>query len=382
MGAVDTAAPGAERGPDAAARRRRWSRSSPARGPSRTRSTRRSATGSPTPTTHYCFGTAAGPHPFPLHGARLPARHRSRGPGPDPGAGTAACRMQCPRASVADPTRSACSTRSSPTPGVRPVRLPRRPATAWRPAGTPRRSPVARRAPSRGPTPTCCRTRTAQTIESHSISSGFGLSGRRSGACATLEGRRSRRRTAPVTDTEAMERVGAAARDPRASSRPSKSPHAVAGALSSASNSVPGSIILIEPARAAATRTSRRRRSGSACSTARDAAVTTSGLAGLFETLPRGEPSGAIGYLPTGYPRRPDVDRGDDGRRWNPAATSSKSASSYRTPGWMSRRSRRQRTSPCRWGCGFRDALTAGRGDRRKAGGRAVVMTYWNPVLK
>ena len=38
----------------------------PARAPSRTRSTRRCATGSPTSThTHYLLGTVAGPHPFP-----------------------------------------------------------------------------------------------------------------------------------------------------------------------------------------------------------------------------------------------------------------------------------------------------------------------------
>ena len=45
---------------------RRWSRSSRAPARSRTRPTRRSATGSPTcPTTHYIIGSVVGPDPYP-----------------------------------------------------------------------------------------------------------------------------------------------------------------------------------------------------------------------------------------------------------------------------------------------------------------------------
>ena len=33
--------------------------------------------------TFYIIGTVAGPHPYPTHGARLPARHRRRVPGAD-----------------------------------------------------------------------------------------------------------------------------------------------------------------------------------------------------------------------------------------------------------------------------------------------------------
>ena len=59
-------APGAQRRPDAAARRRGRPGRARQRAPSRTPSTRRCATGSPTSTTtHYIFGTVAGPHPFP-----------------------------------------------------------------------------------------------------------------------------------------------------------------------------------------------------------------------------------------------------------------------------------------------------------------------------
>ena len=36
--------------------------------------------------TFYCIGTAAGPHPYPFDGARLPVRHRQRDAGADAGA--------------------------------------------------------------------------------------------------------------------------------------------------------------------------------------------------------------------------------------------------------------------------------------------------------
>ena len=49
--------------------------------PSRTPSTRRCATGSPTSTTPTTASArSAGPHPFPVHRARLPARHRRSRP--------------------------------------------------------------------------------------------------------------------------------------------------------------------------------------------------------------------------------------------------------------------------------------------------------------
>ena len=41
--------------------------------------------------TYYCFGTAAGPHPVPDDGARLPAGDRARGARADPGPGAAGC---------------------------------------------------------------------------------------------------------------------------------------------------------------------------------------------------------------------------------------------------------------------------------------------------
>ena len=59
-------APGAQRVPHAAARRRGACRRSPAAARSRTRSTRPCATGWPrVETTHYCLGSVMGPHPYP-----------------------------------------------------------------------------------------------------------------------------------------------------------------------------------------------------------------------------------------------------------------------------------------------------------------------------
>lgn len=96
--------------------------------------------------TYYCFGTAAGPHPFPVMvrdfqriiGLRRARRSSSRPVG---------CRTRSPRASGADPTPSGFSTRSSTTPACG-WSDSRRPATASRPAGTPRLSPaVPRRVP-------------------------------------------------------------------------------------------------------------------------------------------------------------------------------------------------------------------------------------------
>ena len=98
MGEEDTRAAGAQRRPDAAARRRGHPGRPPARARSRTRSTRRCATGSPTSTTtHYLFGTVAGPAPVPGDGPRLPAGHRRRGPR----AGARARPAGCPTRSLA-----------------------------------------------------------------------------------------------------------------------------------------------------------------------------------------------------------------------------------------------------------------------------------------
>ena len=88
--------------------------------------------------THYLFGTVAGPHPFPRDGARLPPRHRRRGPPPDPGAGR-------PAAGRGRRLRRRRLQRHRPLPRVppgrgRPPRRPARPpATASSPASTPPR---------------------------------------------------------------------------------------------------------------------------------------------------------------------------------------------------------------------------------------------------
>ena len=112
-------------------------------------------------TTNYVFGTVAGPHPFPLmvreyqrvigDEARAQVLERCR----------SAARTSSRPASAAAPTRSASSPPSCPTPtcgwsASRPA------ATAWRPAGTRRRSPAARPVCCTAPAPTCCRTTTGR----------------------------------------------------------------------------------------------------------------------------------------------------------------------------------------------------------------------------
>ena len=65
--------------------------------------------------THYLLGTAAGPHPFPTDGARIPAGDRARGARADPRSARPPARMRSSLASVAGRTRSACSPTSSTT---------------------------------------------------------------------------------------------------------------------------------------------------------------------------------------------------------------------------------------------------------------------------
>ena len=155
-------APGAQRRPDAAARRRGHPGRPPARARSRTRSTRRCATGWPTSTTpHYLLRHRRRPAPVPGDGPRLPAGHRRRGPRAGARARPAGCPTPSRPASAAAPTRSASSPRSSRRPACgwsasRPA------ATASTPAGTRRPSPAARPACCTAPAPTCCRTRTAR----------------------------------------------------------------------------------------------------------------------------------------------------------------------------------------------------------------------------
>ena len=66
-------------------------------------------------TTHYLLGTAAGPHPVPDHGPRVPARDRPRGARADRSSSSGGCPMRWSPASAAARTRSGCSPISSMT---------------------------------------------------------------------------------------------------------------------------------------------------------------------------------------------------------------------------------------------------------------------------
>ena len=223
-------AAGAERRPDAAARRRGRSRST---------------TGSRTlkdainealrdwvtnvDNTHYLLGTVAGPHPFPMmvrdfhRVIGLEAREQvleRTGRLPD---AVAACvgggsnAIGIFHAFLDDPGVRLVGFE----PGGDGIETGRHGATSQRRlAGRAARRAVA----------TCCRTTTGRPVESYSISAGPGLPGRRARSTRLLKdlGRAEYR---PVTDAAGDGRVRAALRGPRASSRRSSRAHAIAGAL-------------------------------------------------------------------------------------------------------------------------------------------------------
>ena len=220
MGAEDMRSAGAQRRAHAPARRARSSPWRAARARSRTRSTRRCATGSPTcATTFYVIGSVAGPASVPGDGARLPGRDRRR----DHRAGARALRppprrdrrvrrrglqrhghlprLPRPRLGAADRRR-----------GGR--RRPGRPATAPR-------SPRARRASCTARTATCSRTPGARwprrtRSRPASTTPAWGPSTRGS---RTRAGRRMRRRP-----TRKPSPPSARSRSSRASSRRSRAP--------------------------------------------------------------------------------------------------------------------------------------------------------------
>jgi tryptophan synthase alpha chain len=108
--------------------------------------------------------------------------------------------------------------------------------------------------------------------------------------------------------------------------------------------------------------------------------MTTSRLAGLFDTCRAENRSALIGYLPTGYPDVATsisamvamVESGCDVIEVGIA---------YSDPGMDGPTIAAATNAALKGGVRVRDALTAVEAIS-KAGGRAVVMTYWNPVLK
>ena len=164
-----------------------------------------------------CFGTVAGPHPFPAMvrdfqrvigvEARAQVLERDR---------PAARRRRSP-ASAAAPTRSASSTAFVDDDGVRLIGF----EAGGDGVETGRHAAHAHRRRARAcctaPAPTCCRTTTGQTIESHSISAGLDYPGV-GPEHAWLARHRPRRRTgrSPTPRRWRRSRCSAA---PRASSR-------------------------------------------------------------------------------------------------------------------------------------------------------------------
>ena len=201
--------------------------STPAAARSRTRSTRRCATGSPTCTdTHYLLGSVLGPHPVSDDGARLPVGDRPGGARAEPRGRSAACPTRSSPASAAAATRSAIFDAFLDDPAVRLIGVEaggrgiRSGEHAARFAGG---SPACCTAPAA----TCCRTTTATS--SSRIRSPPASTTRRSGpstrGCAT--------RRAPSTPDR--RRRGARARSSgwrarRASSPALESSHAIAHA--------------------------------------------------------------------------------------------------------------------------------------------------------
>ena len=108
--------------------------------------------------------------------------------------------------------------------------------------------------------------------------------------------------------------------------------------------------------------------------------MTASRLSGLFETCRAENRSALIGYLPTGYPDVPTsisamtapVESGCDIVEVGVA---------YSDPGMDGRTIAAATEVALRGGVRVRDTLTAVEAIS-KAGGSAVVMTYWNPVLR
>ncbi len=153
-------------------------------------------------TTHYLFGTVAGPHPFPLM-----VRDFQRVIGVEA------------REQVLEPTRPAARRgrrlrrrrvqrdrhlppRSSPDEtcgwsASRPA------ATGWTPAGTPRRSPAVRPGVLHGARTYLLQDEDGQTIESHSISAGLDYPGVGPEHAWLQDTGRAEYR--PITDAEAMD---------------------------------------------------------------------------------------------------------------------------------------------------------------------------------
>ena len=251
-------------------------------------------------TTHYLFGTVAGPHPFPVmvRDFQKIIGEEARQQVLDL---TGRCRTPSRPAWAAARTRSASSTPSSTTRTWR--------STASRPAAT-ASTPAATPPPSPRAAPACCTARAAyllqdedgQTIESHSISAGPRLPRRRPGA--RLARRHRPRRATCRSPTPRRWRPSGCSAAPRASSRPS-SPRTRSPAPSNLGKRLgPEAIILVNLSgprrqghgdRRAVLRPARRR----------GGPVVSAVVSTVARTIAARKAAGGgalIGYLPVGFP--------------------------------------------------------------------------------
>ena len=210
----------------------------PARARSRTRSTRRCATGSPTSTTtHYLFGTVAGPHPFPTMVRDFHRGHRRRGARAGAGADRPAARRRRRLRRRRLQRDRASSTRSSTTPDVRLVGFEAGGDGVDTGRHARHASPGARRRRCTARAPTCCRTRTARPS---SRTRSRPASTTPASARSTPASRTSAAREyLPVTDAEAMDAFALLCRT-EGIIPAIESAHALAGALRARPRAGPG----------------------------------------------------------------------------------------------------------------------------------------------
>ena len=161
------------------------------------------------------------PAPLSGDGARLPGGDRPRGARADAGGRGPAAR----RGGRLRRRRLQRHRHVPPVPqrrGRAALSASRRPATAWTPASTPRRSTAAGPACCTATRPTCCRTTTARSLEAHSISAGLDYPGVGPEHAWLHDVGRATYLTA--TDDEALEAFQLLRASWRASSRRWKSP--------------------------------------------------------------------------------------------------------------------------------------------------------------
>ena len=215
-----------------------------------------------------------------------------------------------------------------------------------------------------------------QTIESHSISAGLDYPGVGPEHAFLKDTGRAEYR--PITDAEAMDAFGLLCRT-EGIIPAIESAHAVAGALKLGNELGPGSVILVNMSGRGDKDVETAAKWFGLLDGKGTAASMTSRLSGMFDACRQEGRSALIGYLPTGYPDVPKsisamtamVESGCD---------IVEVGMPYSDPGMDGPTIATATEAALRGGVRVRDSLAAVEAIS-KAGGRAVVMTYWNLVL-